>query len=80
MKAEIMTRERQSILGFIISYKSLYGRTPSLKKIANACGLSKTTAHYHVKRLAEAGLLRKGRYTRAEVNPEEVKKWIESVS
>lgn len=55
-------RDNQDIYDFIIQYKAANdGNSPTLESIATHCGIGKTTAFYHVKELAKAGLITRNR-------------------
>ncbi|MFL6314777.1 MAG: LexA family protein [Terriglobales bacterium] len=53
-----MTR-RQDILNVIRQFSVEHGCAPTEREIADALGISKTTVHYHIGKLREAGSLRK---------------------
>ena len=61
---------RKKILAFIRKYQDKKDVCPSLEEIKNKFGLaSVSTAHYHVKKLEEAGLLiKKGNKPRRILN------------
>lgn len=55
------TKRQKEVLDFIQDYKKKHGYAPSLEEIKKYLKLSSvSTAHYHVKKLEELGLLRKG--------------------
>lgn len=53
-----MTRSQQ-IIDFIRKFFDEHGCAPTEREIADAVGISKTTVHYHIGKLREAGELRK---------------------
>ena len=57
------TKRQKEVLDFIQDYKKQHGYAPSLEEIKKYLKLSSvSTAHYHVKKLKELGLLRKGKH------------------
>jgi SOS-response transcriptional repressor LexA len=50
---------RQDILNVIRQFFAEHGCAPTEREIAEAVGISKTTVHYHIGKLREAGELRK---------------------
>ena len=53
-------KKQKPILGFVKSYSKKNGYAPSLEEIKRKFGFaSVSTAHYHIKKLQEAGLLKK---------------------
>lgn len=57
----MITKRQKEVLNFIESYKKKEGYAPSLEDIKKHLKLSSvSTAHYHVKKLEELDLLRKG--------------------
>lgn len=54
------SKKQKSILEFVKSYSKKNGYSPSLEEIKRKFGFaSVSTAHYHIKKLQEAGLLKK---------------------
>jgi AcrR family transcriptional regulator len=49
----------QTILDAIGNFFAEHGCAPTEREIADALGISKTTVHYHIGKLREAGKLRK---------------------
>ena len=56
----MLTKRQKQVLDFINSFQKKKGFSPSLEEIKKHLGLlSVSTAHHHVKKLQEAGYLRK---------------------
>ena len=56
----MITKRQKQVLDFIKSYKKKHKYSPSLEEIRDNLGISSiSTAHYHVKKLQEAGYLQK---------------------
>ena len=57
----MITKRQKEVLDFVETYRKKRGYAPSLEEIKKHLKLSSvSTAHYHIKKLEELGLLRKG--------------------
>jgi len=74
----MITRRQKQVLDFIKSYKKKNKYSPSLEEIKDNLGISSiSTAHYHVRKLQEAGYLQKEYNQPRSVAPTKEKKMIE---
>ena len=74
----MITKRQTQVLDFIKSYKKKNKYSPSLEEIANNLEISSiSTAHYHVKKLQEAGHLQKEYNQPRAVSPTKQKETIE---
>jgi repressor LexA len=55
MQTEPLTSDR--IYAYIAHYIEAHGYSPTIRDIASACQLGKSTAHYHVEKLVALGWL-----------------------
>ena len=56
----MITKKQKEVFDFIKEYRDKHGYSPSLEEIKKKFGLaSVSTAHYHLKKLQEAGQLQK---------------------
>lgn len=74
----MITKRQKQVLDFIKSYKKKNKYSPSLEEIRGNLGISSiSTAHYHVKKLQEAGYLQKEYNQPRSVSPTKEKETIE---
>ena len=74
----MITKRQKQVLDFIKSYKKKHKYSPSLEEIRDNLGISSiSTAHYHVKKLQEAGYLQKVYNQPRAVSPIKEKEAIE---
>jgi len=74
----MITKRQKQVLDFIKSYKKKNKYSPSLEEIRNDLRISSiSTAHYHVKKLQEAGFLQKEYNQPRSVSPTKEKETIE---
>lgn len=74
----MITKRQKQVLDFIKSYKKKHKYSPSLEEIRDNLGISSiSTAHYHVKKLQEAGYLQKEYNQPRAVSPIKEKETIE---
>jgi site-specific DNA-methyltransferase (cytosine-N4-specific) len=74
----MITKRQKQVLDFIKSYKKKNKYSPSLKEIRDNLGISSiSTAHYHVRKLQEAGYLQKEYNQPRSVSPIKEKETIE---
>jgi len=74
----MITRRQKQVLDFIKSYKKKNKYSPSLEEIKDNLEISSiSTAHYHVKKLLEAGYLQKEYNQPRSVSPSKEKETID---
>ncbi len=67
----------KKIKTFVESYYREYGRTPSIKPIAEAMGIGRSTAYYYLVEMAERGMIT---YENGEISSENIRKLTPEVN
>ena len=63
-------RTREKVMGFIISFKQRKGYAPTVKEIADNCGItSLSVVQYHLDQLEQTGLIRRDKNKSRSINP-----------